>query len=126
MALHGGEHLNQLTERVIGHAYAVWNELGYGFLEKVYENSLFLSLVDDAIDVEQQKAIGVVFRGRSVGEYVADLLVAEEVLIELKAVKEISEAHKAQLLNYLKATGLKTGLLLNFGPDGVQVKRFRR
>lgn len=126
MALDGGDQLNQLTERVIGHAYAVWNELGYGFLEKVYENALEIALTGDAIDVEQQKSICVHFREQPVGEYVADLLVAGELLIELKSVKETSEAHKAQLLNYLKATGLKTGLLLNFGPNGVQVKRFRK
>ena len=125
MALEGGEHLNQLTEQVIGHAYTVWNELGYGFLEKVYENALVIALNGDAIKVVQQQPIEVHFRGQSVGEYVADLLVEDEVLIELKAVKKVADAHKAQLLNYLKATGLRTGLLMNFGPEGVQVKRFR-
>ena len=126
MGLDGGEQLNELTQRVIGHAYSVWNELGYGFLEKVYENALVIALADDGMKVESQKPISVHFRNQAVGEYIVDLLVADEVLIELKAAKEISEVHKAQLLNYLKATGLKTGLLLNFGPEGVQVKRFRK
>ena len=126
MVLDGGEQLNDLTERVIGHAYAVWNELGYGFLEKVYENALMIALSDDTINVEQQKPIPVYFREQLIGEYVADLVVAHELLIELKSAKEIAEAHKAQLLNYLKATGLRTGLILNFGPKGVQVKRFRK
>ncbi|MFN3166540.1 MAG: GxxExxY protein [Phycisphaeraceae bacterium] len=126
MALLGGEELNALTERIIGHAYVVWNELGFGFLEKVYENALAFSLRSDGIAVETQKPIAVQFRGQVVGEYVADALVQAVVLLELKSCKVITEAHKAQCLNYLKATGLKTCLLINFGPEGVQIKRFRK
>lgn len=126
MVLYGGDELNALTERIIGHAYSVWNELGYGFLEKVYENALEITLRSDGIAVETQKPITVRFQGQVVGEYFADLLVEEVVLIELKSCNALSDAHKAQCLNYLKATGLKTCLLMNFGPDGVQVKRFRK
>jgi GxxExxY protein len=126
MALLGGEELNALTEQVIGHSYAVWNELGFGFLEKVYENALALSLRSDGISVQTQKSIAVQFRGHVVGEYIADALVQDVVLLELKSCKAITEAHKAQCLNYLKATGLHTCLLINFGSDGVQIKRFRK
>ena len=126
MTLSGGEQLNELTERIIGHAYGVWNELGFGFLEKVYENALVIALRSDGLAVEAQKPISVQFRGQVVGDYIADLLVEGEVLIELKSVKAITDTHKAQCLNYMKATGLRTCLLMNFGQDGVQIKRFRK
>lgn len=126
MALLGGDELNELTERVIGHAYAVWNELGYGFLEKVYENALLYALRADQLSVEAQKPVSVYFRGQPIGEYFADLLVEEVLLIELKSCQTLSESHKAQCLNYLKATGLKTCLLINFGPEGVKIKRLRK
>lgn len=126
MALDGGEQLNALTERIIGHAYAVWNELGYGFLEKVYKNALAYALQADGIQVEVQKPVPVHFRGQTIGEYFADMVVEGIVLIGLKSCQAINEAHKAQCLNYLKATGLKTCLLINFGPEGVKIKQFRK
>ena len=126
MVLYGGDELNVLTDRVIGQAYAVWNELGYGFLEKVYENALAHTLRVERIAVETQKPITVCFRGEVVGEYVADILVAKVVLVELKSCKALSDIHKAQCLNYLKATWLKTCLLINFGLEGVQIKRSRK
>lgn len=108
--LHG-----EVTDGIIKSFYHVYNTLGYGFLEKVYENSLRISLQDLGFEVEQQSPISVQFEGQTVGEYFADLLVNHVVVVELKAAKSISAEHEAQLLNYLKATGVEVGLLLNFG-----------
>jgi GxxExxY protein len=119
----GTDRLNQITEAVIGCAYRVGNTLGCGFLEKVYENALAHELRKAGFKVEVQKEIKVWYDGIVVGEYVADLLVEMCVLIELKAVKALDEVHLAQCLNYLKATGLKICLLINFGAPRVQVKR---
>ncbi len=122
--MHTDEHrLNEITETIIGCAYAVANTLGCGFLEKVYENALALELRAAGLSVEQQKPIQVLYRRSVVGEYVADLLVENCVLVELKAVKELDDIHLAQCLNYLKATGLKVCLLINFGSPKVQVRR---
>jgi GxxExxY protein len=117
--------LNALTELIIGSAYAVANELGFGFLEKVYENALRVMLIRAGVDVKQQEAILVRFQGAVVGEYFADLLVENCIIVELKSAKAIDEAHKAQCVNYLKATGMKICLLINFGPEKVEIKRFR-
>ena len=103
--------------------HTVSNELGVGFLEKVYENALFIELVKQGLRVEKQKSILVTYRGEIVGEYVADLIVGDCVIIELKAVKTLDRIHQAQLLNYLKATGIRTGLLLNFGTSRIGIKR---
>jgi GxxExxY protein len=113
----------ELTREIIGAFYAVYNSLGYGFLEKVYENALALELRRRALRVEQQKAICVYYTGEIVGEYFADLVVNELVIIELKAARAISESHEAQLLNYLKATPYEVGLLLNFGPKAVRRRK---
>jgi GxxExxY protein len=116
--------LNRITERIIGCAYKVSNELGCGFVEKVYENSLAVELAADGLKFQQQFPIKVFYRGTLVGEYVADILVEDVILVELKAVKSLSEAHGAQCINYLRATGLKVALLLNFGNPKVEIKRF--
>lgn len=105
-----------ITDQVIKAFYAVYNTLGYGFLEKVYENALVLELQKLNQDVVPQKRIAVYYQGHLVGEYFADLLVEEKVIVEIKAVRELVDAHEAQLLNYLKATPYEVGLLLNFGP----------
>ena len=105
-----------LTEKVIGTFYEVYNELGHGFLESVYENSLAIALRERGFEVHQQIAIPVWFRGKQVGDFDTDLLVERSVLLELKAVRAIDPAHYAQLLNYLKATEIEVRLLLNFGP----------
>ncbi len=105
-----------VTEAIIRGFYHVYNALGCGFLEKVYENSLRISLTKAGFAVEQQKPITVSFEDEHVGEYFADLLVAGKVIVELKAAEVIAAEHEAQLLNYLKATGIQVGLLLNFGP----------
>ena len=109
--------------RVIVQAfYFVYNALGYGFLEKVYENALVLELRERGIFVQQQQATPVYFKGVQVGDYYADLLIENCIIVELKAVDHIIIEHEAQLLNYLKASDINLGLLLNFG-NKPQVKR---
>ena len=104
-----------LTDKIIGLFYDVYNELGHGFLESVYEHSLLIALSSAGTRVECQVPICVWFRGHLVGEFRADLVVEKKVLLELKAVRTIDEAHEKQLLNYLRATEIEVGLLLNFG-----------
>ncbi len=113
----------ELTQKIIGAAYAVHGELGGGFLEKVYENAMCIELQARGLEVQQQAEIEVSYKRQSVGVYYADLLVGKLVICELKAAESIVAGHQAQLLNYLKATGIKVGLLLNFGRERVDVKR---
>ena len=115
--------LDKITEQVIGCAYQVQNELGAGFLEKVYENAMVHACRKAGLFVKQQHPISVRFDGVVVGDYVADLIVNESVLVELKAAAVLTDIHQAQCLNYLKATGLKVCLLINFGKPRVEVKR---
>lgn len=110
------------TDRIIGAFYKVYRVLGYGFLERVYQNALFLELLSLGFDCKAQYPINVYYEGHLVGEYIADILVNGNIILELKAVKELSPDHEAQLLNYLKATQMELGLLLNFGVRP-QVKR---
>ena len=105
-----------LTNQIIGAFYRVYNELGFGFLEKVYENALMLALTDVGLKGERQYPIKVFFNDHIVGEYFADIVVGQKVIIEIKAVKQLGPEHESQLLNYLKATRFEVGLLLNFGP----------
>lgn len=116
--------INSTTEKVIGCAFNVSNELGAGFLEKVYENALAIELRKGGVKFRQQCPIQVKYDGIVVGEYVADLIIEEFVLVELKAVKAVNDVHQAQCLNYLRATGLPICLLLNFGKPKVEIKRF--
>ena len=111
-----------VTEGVIGAYYHVYNMLGYGFLEKVYEHAFAIELRSRGFVVQTQHPITVWYQSVPVGEYFADLVVNECVIVELKSAVTLTEAHEAQLLNYLKATGIEVGLLLNFGPKA-QVKR---
>jgi GxxExxY protein len=115
--------MNELTEIIIGCAYTVANKLGTGFLEKVYENALALELAKQGLKVEQQKPMTVYYDDQIVGEYFADMLINEEIVVELKASKAIEQIHQAQLLNYLRASNKQIGLLLNFGSSKVDVKR---
>jgi GxxExxY protein len=115
--------LNDTTEKIIGCSFNVINSLGNGFLEKVYENSLSLELRQTGLKVVQQKPIQVEYRKQIVGEYIADLLVEDEILVELKAVQSLEEVHFAQCLNYLKATGFPICMLLNFGRPELQFRR---
>ena len=114
---------NFLTRSVIGAAMAVSNEMGCGFLEKVYENALALELRSRGHDVAQQKAIAVRYRHEIVGEYLADLLVDGQLVVELKAVQTLNRIHCAQCLNYLRAIGLPLALLLNFGRPRLEFHR---
>jgi GxxExxY protein len=111
-----------LTEPIIGVFYNVYNELGFGFLESVYRKALHMALVEKGLKVEAEVAVPVFFRGVNVGDFRADLVVNDCVLLELKTAENIVVAHEAQLLNYLRATALEVGLILNFGPKA-QVRR---
>jgi len=106
---------SEITEKIIKAFYKVYNTLGYGFLEKVYENALFIEIVAMGLFVEKQKRIQVYYEKKEVGEYFADMLVEEVVIVELKAAESLCEEHEFQLINYLKATEIEIGLLLNFG-----------
>ena len=114
---------SDLTKQIIGIFYAVYNALGYGFLEKVYENALLIRLQKAGFTVAQQQPIKVYFDGQVVGEYFADLVVNGLIILEIKAVQALTEAHEAQLINYLKATPYEVGLLLNFGPKPQVVRK---
>lgn len=112
-----------VTKAIIDAFYAVYNRLGYGFLERVYENSMVIELQIMGLKVGQQAPLKVAYRGQVVGEYFADLIVADKVIVELKAVPTLNPSHEAQLLNYLKATPYEVGLLLNFGPSSVKKRK---
>ena len=114
----------ELTEKILGAAFKVQNTLGCGFLEKVYENAMVVELSRVGISVEQQKPMQVRYQGAIVGEYQADLVVDSRVMVELKAVSKLDSIHEAQLLNYLKATRVRVGLLFNFGCPRLQYRRF--
>jgi GxxExxY protein len=112
-----------ISRSVIGAAFRVANCLGVGFLEKVYENALALELRLAGHQVEQQRSVDVRYRGEIVGIYQVDLLVDSSLVVELKAVEALVPFHKAQCLNYLRATGLRIGLLINFGQPRLEVRR---
>ena len=117
------KHYDNISERIIGCAFIVSNALGSGFLEKVYENALAHELNKAGLGVTQQIAIKVEYDGVNVGSYVADLVVENAILVEVKAVRALDAMHDAQCLNYLKATGLKVCLLLNFAKPRLEFKR---
>ena len=119
----GSMQLNEITHEIIGCAYEVANQLGVGFLEKVYENALCIELSKQGLIAQQQKIIDVYYKEILVGEYVADLLVEDLVIVELKALERLKGIHQAQLRNYLKATNNRYGLLINFGNPRVEMKR---
>ena len=112
-----------VTEKIIGCAYRVYNKMGYGFLESVYENCLLIELHKVGLDVNSQTPITVYYEDEVVGNFVADMVVNDEIIIELKSVRQIIKVHEVQLVNYLVATGKPVGLLINFGENGVEVKR---
>jgi GxxExxY protein len=112
-----------LTKQIIGCAYDVYNTLGAGFLESVYQQSFLIELRETGLDVESQVNLDVYYKGTPVGRFVADLIVENKVIIELKAIDDLTKIHEVQLVNYLVATGKPVGLLINFGPGGVEVRR---
>jgi GxxExxY protein len=112
----------ELSEKIIAAAYAVHKELGCGFVEKVYQNALALELEGRGIPCSREVPLHVVYHGKIVGEYYADIIVESKIVVEIKAVSRLDPVHEVQLVNYLKATGLNVGLLINFGRS-VEVKR---
>jgi len=106
---------SEITEKIIKAYYKVYNTLGFGFLEKVYENALIIELTEMGLTAEKQKQIKVYYENKEVGVYFADIVVENVVIVELKAAESICEEHEFQLINYLKATEIEVGLLLNFG-----------
>ena len=117
------EKLDQITEIIIGCAYSVQSTLGSGFLEKVYENALSHEIKKAGLGVLQQFPIKVFYDGIEVGDYVSDIIVENQILVELKAVRTIDNIHRAQCLNYLKATDFKVCLLINFGNPKLEIRR---
>ena len=116
-------HYKEITEKIIGCAYRVYNKMGYGFLESVYEKSLLIELRKAGLKAESQQAITVYYENQIVGDFVADIVVEDSVILELKSVRRLAKVHEAQLVNYLVAIGKEVGLLLNFGEQKVEVKR---
>jgi GxxExxY protein len=117
-----GMLFEELTEKIIKAFYKVYNTLGYGFLEKVYDNAITFELQKLGLVVLQEQPITVYYEGREVGVYRADLVVESKVIVEIKAVNALTDAHRNQTINYLKATRMEVGLVLNFGPS-TEVKR---
>jgi GxxExxY protein len=113
----------ELSYKIIGLAMKVHSRLGYGFLEKVYENALMILLKRECIDARQQHSIKVYFEDEIVGDYIADFVIDEKIILEIKALDEISDAHRAQALNYLIATKLRLAIILNFGKQKLQYER---
>src|SRR5579859_468030 len=116
MAIDSEYKHSELTDVIIGVFYDVYNELGFGFLESVYRNSLRLALIEKGLAVEQEVPVSVFFSGQNVGDFRADLVVNSAILLELKTAERIIPAHESQVLNYLRSTALEIGLILNFGP----------
>ncbi len=112
-----------ITEKIIGCAYQVYNRMGYGFLESVYEKCMLIELRKAGLKSEYQQPIIVYYDGEVVGQFVADIFVEDTIILELKSVISIAKAHEVQLVNYLVATGKDVGLLINFGEQKVEVKR---
>lgn len=114
----------ELTSEILNACFEVSNELGVGYIESVYENALFVALVQKGLKVERQVSLKVKFRGVIVGDFKADIIVEGKVMLELKAVESLAKEHYAQLLNYLKSTGIQVGLVVNFGTTRLQYRRF--
>jgi GxxExxY protein len=122
MAIDSNFKYSELTDLIIGVFYDVYNELGFGFLESVYRNSLYLALLEKGLVVEVEAPVAVFFRGKNVGDFRADLIINKTILLELKTAEQIVAAHESQVLNYLRSTSIELGIILNFGPK-LQVRR---
>ena len=107
----------ELTKSIIGIYYNVYNELGFGFLEKVYHKALLIELKNNGYKIDSEKKVNVYYKNEIVGEYIPDIIINDSVIVELKCVEYLSDVHENQLLNYLKATDCEVGLILNFGKD---------
>lgn len=113
----------ELTQKIIGCAYTVYNKMGFGFLESVYEKCLLIELEKAGLKIVAQDPINVFYDGELVGEFFADITVEDTIILELKSVRRVVRAHEVQVVNYLTATKKEVGLILNFGPEKVEVKR---
>ena len=113
----------ELTHKIIGCAYTVFNKLGFGFLESVYRRSLVIELSKAGIKVEEEKPLKVFYGDKIVGDFYLDLYINEDVVVELKSIQSLNKEHEVQLVNYLNGLKKDIGLLINFGPSGVDVKR---
>ena len=113
----------ELTHKIIGYAYKVFNELGFGFLESVYKKAMIIELAKNNLKVEAEKPLKVYYDNQIVGDFLIDLYIEEKVVVELKSVETFVKQHEVQLVNYLKGLQKDIGLLINFGPSGVDVKR---
>ena len=114
---------SELTEKIIRCAYSVYNKMGFGYLESVYEKCMLIELRKAGLKVESQKSLTVFYENETVGEFIADIIVNDTIILELKSAKQIIKAHEVQLVNYLVATGKPVGLILNFSESKVEVKR---
>ncbi len=115
--------IDELTKQVIGCAYDVGNQMGYGFVESVYEKCLLVELARKGIKAQAQKRIRVFYKEAEVGEFIADIVVDDRLILEIKKASTLTQIHEAQLINYLQATGMENGLLINFAEDKVEIKR---
>ena len=113
----------EVTHKIIGAAYKVHSTLGFGFLESVYQNSMILELSKSGLNVEAEKPLKVYYEEEVVGDFYVDLFVEHEIIVELKSVKNLAKEHEVQLVNYLNGLRKDIGLLINFGPSGVEIKR---
>ena len=113
----------EITHKIIGAAYKVFNALGFGFLESVYQKAMLIELSKSNLKVEVEKSLNVYYENQSVGEFFVDLFIDNTVVVELKSVQNLAKEHEVQLVNYLNGLKKEIGLLINFGPSGVQVKR---
>jgi len=116
----------ELTSKILEACFEVSNELGAGFLESVYEKALLIALHQKGLGARSQVPIAVTFRNENVGDFFADILIEDKIIVELKAVTALAPQHKAQVINYLKATGLEVGLLVNFGPPKIEFHRLHK
>lgn len=114
----------EITNKILAACFEVSTELGSGFLESVYQNALMIALQEKGLTIEREYPLAVSFRGQIVGQFYADILVEGKIILELKAVSALSDIHKAQVINYLKATGIEVGLLINFGNPKLEYRRF--
>ena len=112
-----------ITHKIIGTAYQVFNTLGFGFLESVYKKAMIIQLSKDPLKVEPEKPLKVYYDGQIIGDFYVDLLIEDEIIVELKSVQNLAKEHEVQLVNYLNGLKKEIGLLINFGPSGVEVKR---
>ena len=113
----------EITHKIIGCAYQVYNQLGFGFLESVYKKAMVIELSKNNLKIEEEKPLKVYYDDNVIGEFIVDLLVEKEIVVELKSVENMTKAHEVQLVNYLNGLKQEIGLLINFGPTGVEVKR---